>query len=212
MYALMMDETNKALKETELGVKVPHTDLKIPCLLWMDDVVLAETSPASSQKQLDITNETSLKYHVQYGMAKTKYLRTGKNKEQITLKLGNQIVDETDKYTYLGEVNNKKMNLEDQIKSIEGKVEAAYQTIIAIAEDREFKKIKMHTIWTLIQTCIIPLITYASETWQPSKQETKRLNQILDKILRRILMTPDATPREALYVETGLLDVRTIAD
>ena len=101
----------------------------------MYDVVLAETTPTKSQKQLDITNETSLKYHVEYGMAKTKHLRTGKKKEPITLKLGNQTVEETDKYTYLGEVNNRLMNLKDQIKMIEGKVEGAYQTIITVAED-----------------------------------------------------------------------------
>ena len=64
MYALMMDENNKALTETDLGVKIPSTDTKIPCLLWMDDVVLAETKPHRAQKQLDITNHTSLKYHV----------------------------------------------------------------------------------------------------------------------------------------------------
>ena len=212
MYALMMDETNKALMETDLGVKIPNTDLKIPCLLWMDDVVLADTKPERSQKQLDITNDTSLKFHVEYGMPKTKHLRTGKEKDPITLKLGDRTVEETTKYTYLGEINNRKMNLEDQIKAIEGKVEAAYQTIIAVAEDREFKKIKMKTVWMLIQTCITPIITYASETWHPTKQELKKLNQILDKILRRILMTPDATPREALYIETGLLDTVTIAD
>ena len=128
-------------------------------------------------------------------MAKTKYLITGKDNNEVTLTLGDQTIEETEKYTYLGEVNNKKFNLLDQIKSISGKVEAAYQTIIAVAEDKEFRKIKMQTIWTLIQTCIIPLITYASETWHPKKQEAKNLNQILDKIIRRVLMTPDATPR-----------------
>ena len=46
-------------------------------------------------------------------------------------------------YALSDEINNRKMNLGDQIKTIEGKVEAAYQTLLAIAEDREFKKIKM---------------------------------------------------------------------
>ena len=121
-------------------------------------------------------------------------------------------VAETDKHTYLGEVNNKRMNLKDQIVHIERKVEAAYQSLIAVAEDREFRGIKMEAIWRLVNTCITPIITYASETWEPTKQEHKRLNQTLDKIIRRILMTPEATPREALYIETGLLDVETIAD
>ena len=104
------------------------------------------------------------------------------------------------------------MNMSNQIMNIEGKVEAAYQTMIAVTEDREFRGIKMQSIWLLVQTCILPIITYASETWHLTKQEEKKLNQCLDKILRRILMTPDATPREAMYIETGLLDVSTTAD
>ena len=104
------------------------------------------------------------------------------------------------------------MNMTNQITAIGGKVEAAYQTLITVAEDREFKNIKMQAIWTLVQTCIIPIITYASETWHLNKQEGKKLNQILDKILKRILMTPGATPREALYIETWLLDIGTLAD
>ena len=102
--------------------------------------------------------------------------------------------------------------MKNQIEAIQGKVEAAYQTLIAVAEDREFKKIRMQAVWTLIQTCILPIITYASETWHLKKQESKKLNQILDKILRRVLMTPDATPREALYIETGLLDIETVSE
>ena len=212
MYALMMDETNKALKETDLGIQIPGTSTKIPCLLWMDDVVLAETEPSRTQQELDITNHTSLKYHVEYGMPKTKYLRIGKKRDPITLKLGDRIIEETDKYTYLGEINNKKMNLSDQIKSINSKAEAAYQTLITITEDRDFKGIKMASVWLLVSTCIIPIITYASETWDATKQERKKLNQILDKIIRRILMTPGSTPREALYIESGLLDIEAIAE
>ena len=38
------------------------------------------------------------------------------------------------------------MDMSDQITVIESKVEAAYQTLLTVAEDREFKKIKMKTI------------------------------------------------------------------
>ena len=36
------------------------------------------------------------------------------------------------------------------------------------------------------------------------------INQILDNILKRILLTPVTTPRETLYMETGLLDIETL--
>ena len=38
---------------------------------------------------------------------------------------------------------------------LEGKVEAAYQTILHIAKD---KGLKMAIIWKLVETCIIPII------------------------------------------------------
>ena len=212
LYALMMDEINKDMTNENIGIKIPGSNTRVPSLLWMDDVFLAETAGKTTQELLNKTNETSNKYHIEFGMPKTKYLRPGRNKEEIELMLGDQRVEETDKYTYLGEVNNKQMNLKDQIKNIEGKVEAAYQTIMTITEDQNFKNIKMESIWKLVKTCIIPIITYASETWEPNKSEMKKLNQILDKIIKRILMTPEATPREALYMETGLLDIETIID
>ena len=65
------------------------------------------------------------------------------------------------------------MNMKTHIKGIQGKVEAAYQTIVAVAEDQNFKNIKMECIWKLIQTCIVPIITYGCETWEPLKSEMK---------------------------------------
>ena len=94
------------------------------------------------------------------------------------MKLGHNTLKETEKYTYLGEINNNKMNLKDQIQAIGRKVEAAYQTIIAVTGDREFRGIKMASIWTLVNTCIVPIITYGSETWVTTKTEKKNLNKI----------------------------------
>ena len=178
----------------------------------MDDVLLIEQKQREMQKLLDVTNDTSQKYHVEFGMPKTNFLRTSRKKDPIELKIGEQSIAETEKYAYLGEINNKQMNLKDHIQRMEGKVEAAYQTIITVTEDSNFKGIKMESIWKLISTCIIPIITYGCETWEPNQQETKKLNQLLDKIIKRTLMTPDSTPREALYIETGLLDIETIID
>ena len=39
------------------------------------------------------------------------------------------------------------------------------------------------------------------------KKENKATNQILDNILKRNLKVPNSTPREALYIETGILDI-----
>ena len=97
--------------------------------------------------------------------------------------------------------------MENQISGIKGKVEAAYQTILVIAGDKELKNIRMQVIWKLLETCIKPIITYAAETWKTTQKEIKQLNGIYDKIIKRTLRVPPTTPREILYQETKISDI-----
>ena len=210
LYALLMDEINKDLCLTNKGINLPETEIKIPCLLWMDDVYLNEINKNNAQELLNTTYDVSQRYRVEFGMPKTNFIRSKNTKEKIELKIGENKIDETDKYTYLGEINNKSMNLKHQIDKIKGKIEGAYQAILTIAEDSNFRGIKMEAIWKMINACIIPIMTYACETWEPNKTEMKKLKQILDNILKRILKTPTGTPTETIYIETGFYDFETI--
>ena len=51
----------------------------------------------------------------------------------------------------------------------------------------------MKTIWKLVETCIIPILLYAAETWIPTKAEVENIQKILDNTLKRILQTPTST-------------------
>ena len=210
-YALLMDEINKEITKENLGIYMPSLDEKIGCLLWMDDVILATTEPKEMQRMLDITDHTSGKYHVEFGKPKSNAMKIGGNSEKPEFRLGNMILEYTDKYKYLGKVQNNKNNLADHIKSLKGKVEAAYQTIMSVAGNTHFKEIEMETIWELIECTISAIITYGGDTWDANKGEMKKINSLMDNIIRRILKTPQGTPREALYIETGLLDPETIS-
>ena len=110
----------------------------------------------------------------------------------------------------IGEIFNSKGNLADHINDVKGKAEAAYQTMLTIAGNKHFHNIQMKAIWKMVETCIIPIITYGGETRTPTKKETKELNNILDNIIKRILMVPRTTPREVLYIETGIMDIEHI--
>merc|ERR1712018_457361 len=63
----------------------------------------------------------------------------------------------------------------------------------------------------MTENTIIAIITYTCDTWQLTEKEIIDINSILDNIIRRILMVPKSTPRETLYIETGLLDPITIS-
>ena len=59
---------------------------------------------------------------------------------------------------------------------IEGKVEAAYQTLLHIAKDKNFKGIKMEVtcIWKILETCITPMVMYGAEARTANKKEMEK--------------------------------------
>ena len=156
---------SEEVQEKDMGIEIPDTTTKLACLLWMDDVLLLETRPK---------RKTRTNGHHRQNSWKIPHQVIGKNKDQPKFSLGQMQIEPTDKYKYLGETVNEKLNLKDHIKQIEGKVEAAYQAMLAIAGDRHFKNIHMETIWKLMSSCIIPIITYAGETRKPTRKKTKK--------------------------------------
>ena len=66
--------------------------------------------------------------------------------QEHRFKLGNMVLDQTESYKYLGEIINTKNNLENQIKEIRAKTEAAFQTILILAENEEFRNIEIGCI------------------------------------------------------------------
>ena len=208
-YALLMDEISKEIHRNQKGVKLEDINETIGCLLWMDDVLLIAEDPNEMKEMLKITDRVANIYHIEFGKAKSNVMKIGKKGEDISMSLGSMEMDYTNKYKYLGLIQNTKNNLEEQIKGIRGKVEVAYQTILAIATDQTLINLEMETIWKNIETCIIPIITYSGEVWNPTKTEWKEINRILEALIKRVLMVPISTPREVLYIETGLLEPET---
>ena len=212
MYAALMDEIAEAINKEKEGIIInSKTELTIGSLLWVDDVVLISENPEQMQRMLNITNEIANRYRIEFGKEKSKVVKINWNKP-TKLKLGDMEIEETEQYKYLGEIINTKGNLLDHISMIERKVESAYQTILYIAKDENFKKIKMATIWKLIESCIVPIITYGAEARIASKEEEDKLQTILNKILKRTIKVPISTPNDALTIETGIPDIKTLTD
>ncbi len=211
-YALLMDEIAKEVKKDNQGVKLSNNKEPIGSLLWVDDVALMSMDEKELQDMLNTTNQTASKYRIAFGKEKSQVMIVGSQKQRtetsnMKFNLGEMELDHTESYTYLGERLNGQGNITDQVKNIKGKVEAAFQTIQMVAGNSNFNKIEMETIWKLVETCIIPIASYASETWNNSIKHTDDINRILDNIIKRILKTPTSTPREPLYIETGLMDL-----
>ena len=209
LYSGHIDDISRLATARGLGMTVNSRGDTIPIMEWVDDIVGAATDPKELQKILDVINEIANRYRIEFGQSKSKVLIIGGNDDtpKPNFKLGDMTLEYTDKYKYLGEMINSSNTLQDQIKEITGKTEAAYQTILTVAQDRVFKNIELDVIWRLVESCIQSIILYGCETWVPNKADYEKLNRIQESVIRRILMTPVSTPKEALYLETGLLDI-----
>ena len=143
-------EAPKELEHKHEGYQEIWDYTALGCLLWMDDVVLIHHDKEELQKMLNTTNDIARRFHI-------KLLTIGNAEPPPEMKLGNDVLDKTDTYRYLGMTINSSGNLESHINKIKGKTEAAIQTIFNLAGNEEFRTIEMSTIWKLVQTCLIPV-------------------------------------------------------
>ena len=210
MYAVLMDEIAKEIKERNIGIETTENN-KIGCLLWMDDVALIADNPTELQEMLNITNEIGKKYRIKFGEEKSKIMKIGNKAKKYTgsFKLGEMTLEECTQYKYLGVILSENRNLEKHLHDTKRKVEAAFNTIMAIAGSTDLKNVELKTIWTTLEACIIPIMTYGMEACIPNKKEKATIKQTMDNLLKRIIMTPRSTPWEPLYIETGLLDIES---
>ena len=86
----MMDQINQAIKEKNLGIKIEDTEIKIPSLLWVDDVMVIAESIEELQQMLNVINEIAAEYHIEFGMPKSNILKIGKEEAITLMPLGEQ--------------------------------------------------------------------------------------------------------------------------
>ncbi len=206
LFGLLMDQICKEIPQDQAGIKIEGTDLQINSLLWVDDVILFENDPKKLQGMLDIVDHVAKTYHLEFGESKSKAMKIGKSKDRPTFKLGDMTLEYVEQYKYLGYLQNEKNTNNSHMKSLKGKIEAAYQKTLSLATNPTLKYVEMQAIWITVETCIIPIITYAGEVMDlKRKKDQKELNRMLENIIKRILKVPIGTPTEALYVETGMI-------
>ena len=141
------------------------------------------------------------KYHIKFGREKSQIMIIGNTRERPQFTLGQMQLDLTTTYKYLGEMINDKTNLKDHKAPVERKLEAVYQTILAIMS--RWSPLKEHTDGNSMEAGHhmpdIPIITYGGETRKPTNTEKKKLNQLLASIIKRWSTHIDPY-REALYI------------
>ena len=65
--------------------------------------------------------------------------------------------------------------------------------------------IEMNAVWTLVDTCLIPMIIYGTESMLLTKTDKEEYDKMLTSALKRILNVSTSTPNYNILTETGYL-------
>ena len=92
---------------------------------------------------MDLTSPVAQKYHIELGITNCKIVQIGKGPKAEVM-IGQEQMEETTAYKYLGKMINNKANLKHHITEVKNKADGAVQIILAETGNKEFKGMNMN--------------------------------------------------------------------
>ena len=137
----------------------------VNCLMYADDLAILSLSVDDLQAQLNKLFEYCQIWGLEVNTAKTKVMvlsKSGFKKPTNELKLGNQVLQWTSAYKYLGlELHNNG----NYVKTAENLCSRGWKAIFKINSSLRNISVKTSTRLHLFDTLVKPIICYGSEVW-----------------------------------------------
>ena len=158
-------------------------DVRLTDLAYADDVaLLAGTQPALQEMTSHLATEAK-KFGLHINCKKTKTMSVCRS-TKINLALDGKPIEEVQDFIYLGSIMSKNGGTDADVRRRIGLATMTFQKMRKIWAT---KSVNLTTKIRLYRSCVVPIATYASETWRATKMITHRLNVFNQKCLRKIL-------------------------
>ena len=171
-----------ALRDNDSGVRVDGQ--LVSNLRFADDSDLITKSVDQLQDLTDRVNDSSKKFGLEVNVQKTKTMTIGKNKEQLTIKLGHDVLEQVDEFIYLGGLVSEDAQSTADIKRRTGLASAVTGQLNKIWRS---KNVTVGTKAKLFETLVIPVFLYGSECWCLRQEDERRILAAEMSWIRRIL-------------------------
>lgn len=150
---------------------------------FADDIALLSHSHQQMQDKSELLEKTAAGLGLKINGPKTKVMRINtKNTDPITI--GDQTLEDVDKFTYLGSVIAVDGGTEDDVKTRIGKARTAFNILNKIWKS---KNISLKTKLQIFNSNVKTVLLYGSETWRTTTNITNKLQTFINHCLRRIL-------------------------
>ncbi|GBP58041.1 Mediator of DNA damage checkpoint protein 1 [Eumeta japonica] len=155
-----------------------------PFRVGKDDIVLFAETPENIQQMIYELAKESEKTGLKLNPEKTKVMTNGK---KSTIRIGNNQIDYTDEYVYLGQL----ITQEDPIcKEVERRIINSWKRYWSLKEIVKNKTLHINVKTKLFNTCVLPVLTYGSQTWALAQNTTRKLETCQHAMERSMLNYP----------------------
>ena len=201
--AKMMDML--ATELADKGIRITE-EIIIAVLLWVDDIISFAEGETAQREILEAINEFAVKHKIKWGEAKCRVMRVGKHKDKDQVwQVGDIIIQETDKYKYLGDIITSDGKNKENIQDRRDKIQAATMTVNSIAACEVLHGIETAVLIDLHEKISISGFLTNAESWRLCKGEEEEIEKIEVQALKSMFDLPLHLPTPAIIFSFGTL-------
>jgi exonuclease III len=170
LFILFINDLVKGLKELDLGIKIG--EMKVPILLYADDVAILSENEKDMQSMLNFINNWCKTWSLSVNISKTKVMHIRKKNRESSnfiFKLGKDIVEYVKDYKYLGVYFDEFLDFSKHEQIIADSGRRALGALIA--KYRTMDNMGFNTYSKCFETSICPILDYGAEIWGYKKCE-----------------------------------------
>ena len=175
---------------------------KLEDLDFADDLALISSKYQDIQRKTTNLKSSAERIGLKIHARKTKIMRFNTRVEE-RVRLGEELLEDVDQFTYLGGIVSKKGGCDEDIRSRLGKARAQFN--------------RMHRIWNspifsiktkvrLFNTKLISVLSYGCDTWKMNEGDKRKLDSFQNNCLRKIMRIrwPRRISNVDLHQRTGV--------
>ena len=181
LFSVFVNDLAQGIKELGLGIELEN--VKLPILLYADDVALLSDNEQDMQTMLDYVANWCKTWGMKINMTKSKVMhirKKGTERTVYSFKIGEKLVEYVSEYKYLGVIMDEFLELTQHTDAMSGAGHRALGGLIG-----KYKKLGgmgYDTYTKCFKTCVCPVIDYNAEVWGYTK--CPKIDAVQNKAMR----------------------------
>ena len=152
-------------------------------LRFADDILLVSHDPLELQTMIRELNEESIKAGLKMNIKKTKVMMCNRLQNN-TITVDGKTIEKVDHYTYLV----KNISLENETSGeVKRRIQLSWAKFGKLGFIFRDKDLPLSLKKPIFNQCIIPVLSYGSETWTTTKKLEKKL-RVTERAMERIMV------------------------